>query len=806
MKKILLLLYLLVPAFAHAYTLDTYGGVNELLCPAGSAAHFYTQKIGNHWWLCTPAGHVFFKQSQFLMNRPPGPTVTAASKYGSVANWDDAITRQVSSWNFNTIDLGSDETLWPGYASNNPAVKLPYMYGILADRDAMNMNPISGMDVYTHYPADHAAHNIWADMPGSFYASGVWAPDIADFYDSAIATITAYDFAHLLEWKAILAGDSSWLLGITIGDADDLFAFSGDDTENIPARNHCEQLAWDVLAAGPNQYTGRARDMYSTGTWDGYSAYQYLYYDPVLQSKTQLQTYLQGKYATIADLNAAWGSSYTTFGTSGTDVSGETIATPNGGASYSTTLAHHPDRYSLGIFIDGQLVAGSLVHDNGGGTATPSNTIDARIWGPYVTGTITYGTGALSLTLSTTGSQTGTGRSIAQISTNGTTVTVKTLWQHGLWPGASITISGTTNYNGSYTIAAIVDSETFTFAKSGTIATETAGSYALAALPTTGDTLTATYRYNGWGAGTGLMDEANNHAWSNTDQTTISMSGLTAGMQADLNGFLQQLAGKFFSDSRTAVNNYISGVLYFGPDAISTWGAPSRPPVLKAANQYIDVMTTSYGANPFTQTGLDTIYANYGDKPILSSFYATAMEDSAYHGNAGANPDYATHTDEGSAYYSRLSSILNATTNGSHPYVGIDVWSYRDMNDVGAYRAWGRVSVLDNAYDGHEDVTGSVACSSPLGAYTCGGEAGNYTDVITQTKAANALWFGFASPAVLASGAADLIAAGLSATTKRPDYVRGGTAQLQNLSAGQSQSGVISSLIGLLHSLVQIVF
>jgi hypothetical protein len=37
-------------------------------------------------------------------------------------------------------------------------------------------------------------------------------------------------------------------------------------------------------------------------------------------------------------------------------------------------------------------------------------------------------------------------------------------------------------------------------------------------------------------------------------------------------------------------------------------------------------------------------------------------------------------------------------------------------------------------------VTGSVTCSAPLQAYTCGGESGNYGNLVTPVKAANALW------------------------------------------------------------------
>ena len=39
---------------------DQYGGTTGVQCPNGPAAHFYTEKIGDRWWICDPAGNGFF--------------------------------------------------------------------------------------------------------------------------------------------------------------------------------------------------------------------------------------------------------------------------------------------------------------------------------------------------------------------------------------------------------------------------------------------------------------------------------------------------------------------------------------------------------------------------------------------------------------------------------------------------------------------------------------------------------------------------------------------------------------------------
>jgi hypothetical protein len=39
---------------------DVYGGISAVRCAKGPAPHFYTEKIGDRWWLCDPAGNGFF--------------------------------------------------------------------------------------------------------------------------------------------------------------------------------------------------------------------------------------------------------------------------------------------------------------------------------------------------------------------------------------------------------------------------------------------------------------------------------------------------------------------------------------------------------------------------------------------------------------------------------------------------------------------------------------------------------------------------------------------------------------------------
>jgi hypothetical protein len=75
------------------------------------------------------------------------------------------------------------------------------------------------------------------------------------------------------------------------------------------------------------------------------------------------------------------------------------------------------------------------------------------------------------------------------------------------------------------------------------------------------------------------------------------------------------------------------------------------------------------------------------------------------------------------------------TSTGLQPYVGTLWWQYADNWDERVN--WGLVTLLDNAYDGHEDVEQTVNCSAPLQNLACGGERRDYGDLISSVEQAN---------------------------------------------------------------------
>jgi hypothetical protein len=707
----------LPPAISRAT--DRYGGRTDISCTS-RPGKWHTEKIATRWWICTPAGHAFWKQSLYVIGH--GDAVSIGAKYGSVANYNTAVLNRIKAWGFNTIDLGVQGGAWGIYptASPAPGVLVPFIFSgtpNYGEKGAMSAYPSLDWDDGRRHPVlTYNVKNIWGAMPASYYRYSPWMPPQADLMDPGVAAQLAYSLHRDKQWQSIAASpNASYLMGVSVDDGDDMWGFMGGEccgnTASVP------HLGWVSLASSPIVNAG-ALNVYGT------TNQQFLYYDPQHKSKAALLAFLQTKYGSINALNAAWGSHYTQWNSAGTPIAGERIATGDeSAAAYTATLAHAtPSRYSIAVTVNGTVVAGDMSHDRGNGNADPNNPADGRIWGPYVSGTIAYGSRLLSVAFATAHNTPAGPRTIAQISASHNLVTVDTLYQHGLWTGAYVAISGTDRYNSPKVgPIAVLDAFHFTYAAARTLPAENnKGTYALYATPGPGDAIAVNYVVNGWEIGSGFMDEANNHSWSNGDGHAANTSALPPQMKADLDAYLYRMAYTYYHNYEQLIHSVFPNAMYVGHDAVNG-NLPPHGPILKAAGQVVDVLTTGY-RQPYSQTALDYIYASYGDRPIFDSFYATTNLDSP--AMSATKPDtlphYHSQEEKGRAYYTRMRATLNAaySANGSHPYVGMGVWSYLDMNDGSGYR-WGLVTRNDNAYDGHEAAPGSKPCSPPLSAYTC---------------------------------------------------------------------------------------
>jgi len=457
----------------------------------------------------------------------------------------------------------------------------------------------------------------------------------------------------------------SYVIGIAVEDSDQTWAYFGS-VQNNP---------FDTQPSGKGAQYGGFMTAVMSPIQQADAIHGSLYNtDQTVYTKKAWQTYLESKYPTISALNTAWGSTYTTFGTSATTVSSEMFAATDGSnAQFSHTLSNagtvSPN--TIQIYVDGTEVAGDCFHPNFYDGCNPviawpaPNTIWGGIYGPTMgLGTVNY-------------------------STKGVTVV-------------------------------------------------------FSSVPTSGHVITVTYQVNGWDAGgTGLMDEDGRptHTWIGTDP--FLLSNASANTAADIRGAMYSLDYNYFSAMKNGVtaafvNAGVAAPMYVGPDTLGTWTSVPPAEVLHAASTTVDIASFG-GAEAYylTQPMLNFIAANYG-RPILGGVFLEANPDSPYSSNI--NPDsYATQTLRGAGYISVVQAMLSSmSSSGVNPYVGFSWWQYGDNS--GEQTNWGLVTVRDNAYDGHESVMGSVTCSPPMNAYTCGGEPGNYGNLISSVITANGLW------------------------------------------------------------------
>jgi hypothetical protein len=636
-------------------SLDQYGGREDINCTTATG-YFHVEKLGNQWWFCTPLGHAFFMEGAYVVDQALDAQYAAkvTSKYGGVVNWQVPTLNRILSWGFNALanyaNVGIVPTATdPSYPLDSNGlhsipVKLPYI--VLARPGAYSMrNPLivlSDSSQAKLLPVGQEVKNTAAGW-SPFYNGFVPGPGSPDFYDP---NMTVWLDAFLAQAGGEIAGlknspYANYAIGMGMDDGDEMYGFgAGPDFTTVPGGHVNAHLGWLAATMAPTQTVS---NLYPT-----------VYADTTVYTKKAWRDYLVGKYGTIASLNAAWTSNYTTFGSTGTVKTGESIGTGNGSRlTFAHTLSNlTPSALSVQIFVSGVPVAGDL--------------INGTIYGPAGTtclcsGTINYTTGALSITFTTA--------------------------------------------------------------------------------PSNGAPITVNYIQNGWAIGTGLMDEdarVSHQAWLGIDY--LLNSDTNPNVLADMDGFLFQLADTYLKMGKTEIHKTFPNIILLGPDSLGSWGAPPRRQVLQAAALEVDVLTSpGHLAEVQFQPKMDFVNQWFGDKPLATGSYLRANADSPW-AAFSTHVDLSTQTSRGQSYASSLSSLrsLQYSATGSQPIIGVSWWQYTDNRAEKAN--WGLVTLLDNAYDGQEDVSGIVKCSAPLQSYSCGGEAANYGDVITSVRTANLFW------------------------------------------------------------------
>jgi hypothetical protein len=744
----LLMVLLFLPCVASTVTLDEYGGREDMHCVGGVTGVWYPELIGAQWYLCTPAGHPMWAQGAYVA----GPQISTDDKYGTgLVAFQQTINR-MKSWGFNLNPPYTNINMLP-YATGMSSYKMPYLFIFRPGFYGMMKHAVAG-------PIDDGIKDLVNSAPSYFnyfnFSGGMvdWA-DI-DRMKVALHYMTSTntnDFATVLNGKIAL----DYLVGIALEDSDQTASFWGainqEPFETRPSGKGRTHGGYIAAIISPQQQANAVRAL--------------LYTDHEVKTKTHWQAYLQDKYTTIGALNTAWSTSgaYTTWGSTATTVTAEAFGTTDGvNGSFTHTLANAGtvSPGSIQIYEDGTMIAGDCFQPSTLNSCNPASGWGG-VYGPTASGgSVNYSAKVVTLNYS------GTFKILDSISCSGATCAATVNVYDDAALGVSVGDKIATRFSTCCSSALETVSAKSTSAPCGggancytyTYSNNAANSgyeafygtprfinlqMAKLVPPTTGKVLTVNYQVNGWGAGgTGLMDEDGrtaHQAWLGTGLYGFTDSN--ANFTIDARAWLGELAVDYFgamsgqiSDDFTAVGAAVP--MFVGPDSAGTWSTPPAKEVLQAMATYcpIAIMSTSEAYPTFSEEELDFVRTWYG-KPYFTATFLHSQADSPF----SAHPmdgDFATQELRGASFYASIQSTLAIRNGGVNPYLGSFWWQYGD-NAV-EQTNWGLVTLKDNAYDGHESVTGTVACSAPLAAYSCGGEAGNYGDVITSVKAANALW------------------------------------------------------------------
>ena len=315
-----------------ASSLDQFGGDSSHRCVGtlkngaavpGSTGFFYLYKdtTAKHWFFCDPAGNRFWMLGvQVVSGMNPAFYSIVGPKYTSASGgWPAQEAARLKSIGFNTIGEYANLYMWPlpTYGHGGNANLMPFIYTVTP-----------GIDYYK-YGIKDVVYNL---PPAYKEYRGETFPDVFDpLWTSTDLPTYFSDTGSSNPFRGsggYTAADASpYIIGTTLDDSDALWGFKG-------LQGAYPHLAWMVWMMPP--YMGS-------------------FADTTVHMKQQFASFLQAKYGTISALNAAWGSNYTSFGSSAVTVKGETIGTGTGSqTSFSHKLSQTPaDPDSVTILVGG---------------------------------------------------------------------------------------------------------------------------------------------------------------------------------------------------------------------------------------------------------------------------------------------------------------------------------------------------------------------------------------------------------------------------------------------------------------------
>ncbi len=300
---------------------DRYGGVRPR---AGRATgYFRLVRRGSRWLFLSPEGDPFWLRSVYAVNWGDGGPVAhamLARKYGGrPRRFARHAAERLLAWGFNSLGEYSSVYTLPLPTYFHPhgnSVRLPFIR-------LLNISWYGAIDQGHLAPAPFKT--LLAGAVDPKYYSG-WAGNVPDVFDPNFAIYArnaAADRATSSNQTIFTARSTHgglpqpslvhtpWLIGTTPDDADNLFGFGPGPRMPGPDGVVHPNIAWIIAVTKPLQHRNT-----QVGAAFG-DRHTEAYPDPTVYAKRAWARFLRREYHTIAALNAAWGSNYTTFGSDG---------------------------------------------------------------------------------------------------------------------------------------------------------------------------------------------------------------------------------------------------------------------------------------------------------------------------------------------------------------------------------------------------------------------------------------------------------------------------------------------------------
>lgn len=268
---------------------DRYGGAPVHV--QKGTGYFTVAKIGNRWTLVTPDGNAFWMRAVYHAVEAFLEPGVIQSKYGgNVETWATQRNRRLLSWGFNSLGEYVSTRGLPvgtyGKTDGNP-VQLPFV---------LLLNPLlTGMNDPTRLGMKDPLKNLLAGVPRS-----AWKGYRGRFPDIFDPSLPQYYAGSVAFWNRAFTGgfgNQSWVLGVDPDDADLLYLFKGNGESGVNKYPHPVYLISVAKFWYTSSEDAKGRD----------------FSDHKFYSKYAWADFLKKKYGSIAALNKAWGSNYSSF-------------------------------------------------------------------------------------------------------------------------------------------------------------------------------------------------------------------------------------------------------------------------------------------------------------------------------------------------------------------------------------------------------------------------------------------------------------------------------------------------------------